>query len=71
MNQGSTRRRRMAPYVVALLLAAQAGSASAGSVTYSYDNLGRLAQAVYSNGVVITYSYDAAGNRSSVVTSGA
>ena len=45
--------------------------AHAGSVSYSYDALGRLASTVYSNGsstTTITYSYDAAGNRTSVVT---
>jgi len=33
------------------------------TVTYSYDNLNRLTQASYSNGVGIQYSYDALGNR--------
>ena len=45
--------------------------AYAGSVSYSYDALGRLASTVYSNGAsttTITYSYDPAGNRTSVVT---
>lgn len=41
-----------------------------GSVTYTYDSLGRLWTVTYSNGVVITYSYDAAGNRKSTVTTG-
>ncbi len=54
----------------ALTLAALcAFTAHAGSVNYSYDALGRLAQVVYSNGTTITtisYSYDAAGNRTSV-----
>lgn len=45
-------------------------AASAGSVSYGYDNLGRLTNAAYSNGVVITYTYDAAGNRINVSTSG-
>ena len=43
----------------------------AGSVSYSYDALGRLASAVYTDGsatTTITYSYDAAGNRTSVAT---
>jgi hypothetical protein len=43
--------------------------AHAGSVSYSYDALGRLASTVYSDGsstTTITYSYDAAGNRTSV-----
>ena len=33
------------------------------TVTYSYDNLHRLTQASYSNGVGIQYSYDQLGNR--------
>ena len=33
------------------------------TVTYSYDNLHRLTQASYSNGVGIQYTYDALGNR--------
>lgn len=33
------------------------------TVTYSYDNLHRLTQATYSNGVGIQYSYDQLGNR--------
>jgi YD repeat-containing protein len=33
------------------------------TVTYSYDNLHRLTQASYNNGVGIQYSYDALGNR--------
>ena len=45
--------------------------AHAGSVSYSYDALGRLASAVYTDGsttTTITYSYDPGGNRTSVVT---
>ena len=45
--------------------------AHAGSVSYSYDALGRLASAIYSDGsstTTITYSYDPGGNRTSVVT---
>ena len=32
------------------------------TVTYTYDNAGRLVSAAYSNGLVISYTYDAAGN---------
>lgn len=55
------------------VLAAMASlpAAHAGSASYTYDSLGRLAKVTYSNGTVITYTYDAAGNRSSVVTTGA
>jgi YD repeat-containing protein len=48
-----------------------AGSAFAGSATYTYDNLGRVTRITYSNGVVITYTYDASGNRIAVITTGA
>ena len=43
----------------------------AGSVSYTYDALGRLATVIYNNGTTTTtinYSYDAAGNRTSVAT---
>jgi hypothetical protein len=39
-------------------------------VTYSYDELGRLRSATYSNGS-ITYVYDAAGNRTTLTQTGA
>jgi hypothetical protein len=45
--------------------------ASSTSVTYTYDNLGRVHQAQYSTSsgtITVTYSYDSAGNRTSVVT---
>lgn len=43
----------------------------AGTVTYTYDALGRLKTADYGNNVVIEYRYDAAGNRTQVITGGA
>ncbi|MBP1153063.1 MULTISPECIES: RHS repeat domain-containing protein [unclassified Methylocaldum] len=55
----------------AAVAASLAGPAWAGSVTYTYDTLGRVITATYSNGVVITYSYDAAGNRTSHLVTGA
>ena len=64
-------RRRSAAKLAAALLALSSVTAIAGAVTYTYDKLGRLKTATYSNGVVVTYIYDAAGNRTSVVTSGA
>ncbi|MFJ4389278.1 RHS repeat domain-containing protein [Pseudomonas soli] len=47
------------------------GAASAGTVSYTYDPLGRVTQVVYSDGsttTTISYQYDAAGNRTSVTT---
>ncbi|MFQ5535572.1 MAG: Ig-like domain-containing protein [Sphingomonadales bacterium] len=40
----------------------------AGTVTYVYDDLGRLTKATYDDGSVIDYSYDPAGNRTQVAT---
>jgi uncharacterized protein RhaS with RHS repeats len=55
--------------VLAACLCTVALAIHAGSVSYSYDALGRLASAVYTDGsATITYSYDAAGNRTSVAT---
>ena len=46
-----------------LLLVARAVSASAEeTVTYAYDDAGRLTNAAYSGGANITYAYDANGN---------
>lgn len=64
---GTIQKRLLMGAVLALLSA----PLYAGSVTYTYDSLGRLTQATYSNGVVIAYVYDAAGNRTSYTVSGA
>jgi streptogramin lyase len=37
--------------------------AANGSVTYTYDALGRVSTASYDTGVIVIYSYDANGNR--------
>jgi YD repeat-containing protein len=52
---------------VALVLATFAHAAS-GSVSYVYDDLGRLVEVVYDDGTTITYTYDDAGNREATVT---
>lgn len=51
--------------LVAMLLsfAATAASAANGSITYTYDPLGRVTTASYDTGVIIIYAYDANGNR--------
>lgn len=41
----------------------QARAATNGSVTYTYDALGRVASVIYDTGVTIIYQYDANGNR--------
>lgn len=54
----------------ALMLTLPLNQAYAGSVSYSYDALGRLVKAVYSGSIstTVTYSYDAAGNWTAVTT---
>ena len=64
-----TKRGMMLALMTALLvpmanLPAVAGN---GSVTYSYDALGRLLSANYDTGVMILYTYDANGNRTQQV----
>jgi YD repeat-containing protein len=58
--------------LVGLLIAGllSVSPALASSVSYSYDNQGRLLTATYAGAttVTITYAYDFAGNRTSVVT---
>ena len=49
-------------FTVAILLIGFTAKAQV-TATYTYDNLHRLTQASYSNGVGIQYSYDALGNR--------
>jgi len=41
-------------------------SQASQSVTYKYDDLGRLSTATYDNNKTITYNMDPAGNRSQV-----
>jgi YD repeat-containing protein len=42
--------------------------AATGSVSYVYDDLGRLVEVVYDDGTIIQYTYDAAGNREATIT---
>lgn len=58
-----------AALVAALLVNFCIGPAAAGngSVTYTYDALGRVTSASYDTGVVIIYSYDNNGNRTQQV----
>lgn len=52
---------RLATFVSVLLLLAPL-SVPADTVTYAYDDLGRLLRVQYAGGKTITYSYDKAGN---------
>jgi YD repeat-containing protein len=60
------RARGCAVVFLTLLLSLSANttvSAANGSVTYTYDALGRVTSANYDTGVIIIYTYDANGNR--------
>jgi YD repeat-containing protein len=46
-------------------------AASNFTITYSYDALGRLTKAAYSDGMLIEYTYDANGNRTAQKVTGA
>ncbi len=50
--------------VTALLVAWALPIAADGptTVTYTYDDAGRLIKAAYSDGMTVSYAYDAAGN---------
>jgi YD repeat-containing protein len=50
------------------MLSPVAAHAASGSVSYVYDDLGRLVEVVYDDGTTITYTYDAVGNRETTVT---
>ncbi|MGH7025088.1 MAG: hypothetical protein ACREEB_16080 [Caulobacteraceae bacterium] len=50
--------------ILALATASSAHAATA-SVQYTYDPLGRIATALYDNGVCVAYTYDPSGNRTS------
>jgi YD repeat-containing protein len=52
---------------LSFLAGSNAAKAANGSVTYTYDALGRIASASYDTGVFIFYTYDANGNRLSQV----
>lgn len=68
--------RRTVPRLLAVILAslvagAALGSSNAyaanGSVTYTYDALGRVTTASYDTGVIVIYTYDSNGNRTAQV----
>ncbi len=48
--------------VLLMFLCSQTALANSNSVTYSYDDAGRLTGVEYPNGSTITYEYDNAGN---------
>jgi len=58
----------LAAALAAVLLLA--GGAAAASVSYVYDNSGRVVSVKYSGGQRITYAYDDAGNITQMVVQG-
>ena len=56
--------------VTAVMAAISSGPAWAGSITYAYDELGRVKRVTYPTGAIIEYSYDPNGNRTTYVVSG-
>ncbi|TCU67439.1 RHS repeat protein [Bradyrhizobium sp. R2.2-H] len=52
----------LALIVLGSLTIASAGQADS-SVSYGYDQVGRVTSAAYNNGLCIVYTYDANGNR--------
>ena len=62
---------KVAKYIVILLLAVCGNNIySQTNYTYTYDDLNRLTQVVYGNGVTIGYTYDEVGNRTQKVIAG-
>lgn len=53
---------------ITLTLTIPSAHAAPGSVSYVYDDLGRLVEVVYDDGTTIHYTYDDAGNREATVT---
>jgi hypothetical protein len=53
--------------VMAILSSNNSSFAANGSVTYTYDALGRVSTTSYDTGVFVIYSYDANGNRTQQV----
>lgn len=65
-------RKSAATAVAAVALAASPESkafAQGGSISYSYDALGRVVDASYPDGTCLAYTYDAAGNRTQYTVS--
>lgn len=53
---------KMIGWTIGLAILTITGSVWAATISYSYDQAGRLIKAAYSTGLVIEYSYDPAGN---------
>ena len=57
-------RKNVSLAIIVILLISYSNEVRA-SVTYTYDQLGRVTTALYDNGLCIAYAYDANGNRTS------
>lgn len=67
-EQSMTKRTSLVCFLVAAILLVEAPAFAAnGSVTYTYDALGRVTSASYDTGVIVYYTYDANGNRTQQV----
>jgi len=55
--------------ILLLFLSMSSALAQSGTVTYTYDSLGRVVDAAYPDGTCLAYSYDAAGNRTQYTAS--
>lgn len=55
--------------VLLSFLATSPAAAQSGTVTYTYDSLGRVVDAAYPDGTCLAYSYDSAGNRTQYTSS--
>ncbi|MBK6597528.1 MAG: RHS repeat protein [Proteobacteria bacterium] len=65
----STSRLRWSRWLTVVLTSVIAAGALASTVTYTYDELGRLTTVLYDDGTTTNYALDAAGNRTAVTTS--
>ena len=54
---------RLPLLLTVLVLVSVFKMSEAANVSYVYDGLNRLIQAIYDDGKIITYTYDKAGNR--------
>ncbi|WP_347269757.1 RHS repeat domain-containing protein [Rhizorhabdus histidinilytica] len=65
----------MRAFMLLAALGLPSAAMAAETITYTYDDLGRLVKVVHSdtvnNGETVNYSFDAADNRTNVTTTGA
>jgi YD repeat-containing protein len=72
MTTGHLPPRERVGFVAALLVGcalAGASQAASASVSYTYDDVGRIATAAYDDGTCVAYAYDPSGNRTAQTNS--